>query len=59
MKQYEVFIKFSNNDMVFKFKRDTQEECNKVVSDVREKYPENEISYKIVNKVVVERVGDI
>ena len=59
MKQYEVFIKFSNNDMVFKFKRDTQEECNKVVSDFREKYPENEISYKIVNKVVVERVGDI
>jgi hypothetical protein len=59
MKPYEIFIKFDNNEMVFKFKRDSVEECHKVLSDFKAKYPENQVSYKIIEKTVVENVGDI
>ena len=59
MKPYELFIKFQNNGMVFKFKKETLDECHAVVEDFKTKYPDATVSYKIVEKTVIESEGEI
>lgn len=59
MKPFELFVKFQNNGMVFKFKKNTIDECRAVVDDFKAKYPEATVSYMIIEKKVVESEGEI
>ena len=55
MKPYEVYIKFANSGMVYKFKRNTLEECHAIVCEMRGKYPEQGVFYRVAHRVVIEQ----
>jgi hypothetical protein len=54
IKPYELFVKFENNGMVFKFKKDTIDECHDVCRDFKTKYPDSTITYEIYKKTCEE-----